>query len=178
MRAGAIRARDRVYDRCLAIDKALMYTSERRVQTEEAVEVEEAIRRSRSVQRELAAHVAIVRVGIRCCERQPIDGTAQDDEYEPRAGIRIGEREPGNVTGKCRQPDRPQQVSTIHHAHLLWKSGDARNSVMPCARLSARATALRVSGLKRAPSTASPSSTGSTREPMRLATVFDHSMRL
>ncbi len=89
------------------------------MQAERAVELQHAAVGTRRIERESAAQVAVLRIGVRSNGREPVERAAQDHEHEARLRIGGGVREPRE---RCEQRELnggTEQGATIHVRHLL-----------------------------------------------------------
>src|SRR6516162_1121629 len=152
----------------------------RRIEREEIVELEcwyLAVERQRIV----AAQRNPIRISNRSHCREPVERTAQHDREKAWVAS-FGTASFGRCTQANSMPEassnsRRDGACSLVMIYLRRNSGAISSRVSACARLSARATVLRVSADASGPSPASTSATGSNRSATRPAKLLAMSTR-
>ncbi len=101
------------------------------MQAEQSIELEHTVRLARLRQCQFAANLAVVTVAVGWRYGQTIGCAAQYDEYEAGLGVGIGKYRAGDCACDDAGAGDPENVTSVDHAYLRWKSGDASSNVMP-----------------------------------------------
>jgi hypothetical protein len=138
-----------------------MEAAQGRVQAEEAAETPHAARTADRPGHKPGAPARKVSVAVWHSGGQTIQRAAQDDDHEALVGRRVGEGEGGSAKRPSGGQAQSRAAGHGQHRQRLWNSGEAKSSVKASRRDPARWTSVAVSVLRKGPSAASASCTGS-----------------